>query len=300
MKPGPEEEFRSAFVAVVGRPNVGKSTLVNALVGRKVAITSPTPQTTRHRIAGIVNRPGLQLVLLDLPGFQRPLDLLTRRMQRAVDETLGEVDQIWLMLNAAERIGPGDRYVAARSFAAGTPVIIVLNKVDLVPRPKLLPQMEQAASLGDFHELFPVSALEGEGLSGLLEAAAALAEPGPRYFPEDAASDQPERVLAAELVREQVLRLTREEVPHSVAVYVESMEPRRGGELLVVRAVIIVERQSQKGIIVGRKGSMIKEIGSRARREMELLLGSKVFLDLTVKVRRKWREDARRLDELGL
>ncbi|GBE57334.1 GTPase Era [bacterium BMS3Abin01] len=294
------EVSHSGFVAVVGRPNVGKSTLVNSMVGQKVAITSDKPQTTRHRIAGIVNRDDSQLVLLDLPGFQRPRDLLTERMQQAVDSTLGEVDLILLVMSADEPTGGGDRLVAGRVFAAGTPVIIAVNKIDLVREEKLLPAMDAAAGMGDFEELFPVSALTGKGIEHLEDAIIERLLPGPRYFPEDMVSDQPERILVGELVREQALRLTREEVPHSVAVEVLSMDRRGGSGIVDIAGTVIVERKSQKGILIGRQGSMIKEIGTGARKEIEALLGSRVFLDLSVKVRKRWRDDPRRLGDLGL
>lgn len=292
--------FRSGFAAIVGRPNVGKSTLVNALVGQKVAIVSNTPQTTRNRIAGVVNGDDYQLVLLDLPGFQKPRDLLTERMQGIVNTTLREVDLVVLVLNAAERIGEGDRFVARAAFAAGTDVIIVLNKIDLVSRDAMLPQITAASGLGSYRELFPVSAVKGTGLEELRQAMAAGIPEGPRYYPEDMVSDQPERVLVGELVREQAFRLTRDEIPHALAVEVTEMEPREESDLIDISAVILVERESQKGIIIGRQGQMVREIGSRARREIESLLGSRVFLDLTVKVRKKWREDQRLLNELGL
>ena len=292
--------FRSGFAAVVGRPNVGKSTLVNALVGEKVAIVSRVPQTTRHRIAGVVNGPGYQLVLLDLPGFQKPRDLLTERMQAAANTTLREVDVILLMLNAAEGIGAGDRFVAEAAFATGTPVIIAINKTDLVKPDELLPLIEQAGELGSFEEIFPISARKGWSLAELKDAIIARMGAGPRYFPEGVVSDQPERVVAGELIREQALKLTREEVPHAVAVDVVTMRRREKGDLVDVEAVIIVERDSQKGILIGKQGKMIREIGTGARGEIEALLGSKVFLDLTVRVKKKWRQNKRLLGDLGL
>ena len=292
--------FRSGFVAVVGRPNVGKSTLVNALVGEKVAIVSRVPQTTRHRIAGVVNGPGYQAVLLDLPGFQKPRDLLTERMQAAVNTTLKEVDLVVLMLNAAEGIGAGDCYVSEASFRTGTPVIIALNKTDLVGPEKLLPLIEQAGGLGGFEEIFPISARKGWSLGELKAAIVSRLPEGPRYFPEDTVSDQPERLLAGELIREQALRLTREEVPHAVAVDVVNMERRGESDLIDLEAVVIVERESQKGILIGKQGKMIKEIGSRSRSEIESLLGSRVFMNLTVRVKKKWRENERTLGDLGL
>ena len=292
--------FRSGFVAVVGRPNVGKSTLVNALVGEKIAIVSRVPQTTRHRIAGVLNGPGFQVVLLDLPGFQKPRDLLTERMQTAVNTTLREVDLILLMLNAQEGIGAGDRYVSEASFATGTPVIIAINKTDLAGPETVLPLIAQAGELGAFEEIFPISARKQWGLSELREAVVARLPAGPRYFPEEAVSDQPERMLAAELIREQALRLTREEVPHSIAVDVTGMQPSEQGGLIDLEAVIFVERESQKGILIGKGGKMIKEIGSNSRAEIEKLLGSKVFMNLTVRVKKKWRQDERMLGDLGL
>lgn len=292
--------FRSGFVAVVGRPNVGKSTIVNALVGQKVAIVSPTPQTTRNRITGVINEAGFQLVLLDLPGFQKPRDLMTERMQSAVNSTLREVDVILLMLNAAESIGAGDKFVAAAAFGAHTPVIIALNKIDLVSKSALLPQITAGAALGEYDELFPVSAMSGEGLPELREAMVERMPEGPMYFPTDVVTDQPERVLVAELIREQAVRLTREEVPHSLAVDVRALEAGEKKNMIAIEAVIIVERDSQKGIVIGKQGSMIREIGSRARVEIEALLGTRVFLDLKVRVKKKWRDNERMLGDLGL
>ena len=295
----PAAGFRSGFVAVVGRPNVGKSTLVNALVGQKVAIVSGTPQTTRNRIAGVVNGDGFQMVLMDLPGFQKPRDRMTERMQSTVNLTLAEVDLILLVLNAAEKIGGGDSFVAGAAFAAGTPVIVALNKID-VAGGQVLPQLEAAAALGESAELFPISAHRGDGLAELKQALADRMQPGPMYFPEDVVTDQPEQRLVAELIREQAVRMTREEVPHALAVEVRRLEPRQRGGLIDVEAVILVEYDSQKGIIIGKGGKMIREIGQRARGGIEALLGCHVFLDLKVKVKRRWRDDERMLDELGL
>lgn len=292
--------FRSGFIAVVGRPNVGKSTLVNALVGEKVAIVSRTPQTTRHRIAGVINGDGFQAVLLDLPGFQRPRDRLTERMQAAVNTTLREVDLVLMVLNAAEKIGAGDRFVAEAAFSVSTPVIIALNKIDLVSSDGLLPQIKTSVELGDYEEIFPISARKGQGLDGLKEAIIARLAEGPMYYPADAVSDQPERVLAGEIIREKAIVLTREEVPHAVAVNVMYMEQRGKKEMVDIEAVLIVERDSQKGILIGKQGQMIKEIGTRARKDIEALLGSKVFLQLSVKVKKKWRDDERVLGDLGL
>lgn len=291
---------RSGFVAVVGRPNVGKSTLVNSLVGKKVAIVARTPQTTRNRIAGIVSGDDFQMVLLDLPGFQKPRDLLTERMQATVNSTLKEVDLILFMLSAASRIGAGDRYVAAAAFVTATPVIIAVNKIDLVSGEQLLPQIKLAGELWDFQELFPVSAKRGWGLDELKQSMISRMPAGPRYFPPGAVTDQPEKVIVSELIREQAVRLTREEIPHAVAVEVTSIQPGEKRGLVDISAVIMVERESQKGILIGLKGSMIREIGSRARKEIEPLLGSRIFLELTVKVKKKWRDDGRILGQLDI
>lgn len=295
-----EAPFHSGFIAVVGRPNVGKSTLVNALVGEKVAIVSRTPQTTRHRIAGIINGGGYQAVLLDLPGFQKPRDRLTERMQTAVNTTLREVDQVIMVINAAEKIGSGDRFVAEAAFSVSTQVIIALNKIDLVGRDQLLPQIDAAGELGDYSEMFPISARKGEGLDGLRDCVIAALPEGPMYYPADAVSDQPERVIAGEIIREKAIRLTREEVPHAVAVDVTFIEQRGKKQIIDIEAVLIVERESQKGILIGKQGRMIREIGTQARKEIEALLGSQIFLALSVKVRRKWRDDERVLGDLGL
>jgi GTP-binding protein Era len=285
---------RSGFVAVAGRPNVGKSTLVNELCGGKVAIVSDKPQTTRRRISGVANGDGYQLVLVDLPGFQRPRDALTEHMQRTVDESLADVDGVLFVLAADERIGPGDRFIAARVFAGEAPVVIALNKVDRLKPAEIAAQIEAAAELGDFHALHPVSAKTSDGVAALQEELAALLPEGPAYFPEGEVTDLPLESRIAELVREKALALTRDEVPHAVTVDVEEIEDGR------VRAVVFVETESQKAIVVGRGGRMIREIGSRARPEIELLLGRKVFLELTVKVRPRWRRDEAMLARLGI
>jgi GTP-binding protein Era len=281
-------------VAVAGRPNVGKSTLVNQLCGGKVAIVSDKPQTTRRRIAGVVNGDGYQLILVDLPGFQRPRDPLTEHMQRTVDESLADVDGVLFVLAADERIGPGDRFIAARVFAGEAPVVVALNKVDRLKPDRIAAEIAEAASLGDFHALHPVSAKTGDGVAALRDELAALLPEGPAYFPEGEVTDLPLEARIAELVREKALALTREEVPHAVTVAVEELEENR------IHAVVYVETESQKGIVVGKGGRMIREIGSRARPEIELLLGRKVFLELTVKVRPRWRRDEAMLARLGI
>jgi GTP-binding protein Era len=285
---------RSGFVSVVGRPNVGKSTLVNALCGGKVAIVSDKPQTTRHRIAGVANGEGYQLVLVDLPGFQRPRDALTERMQRTVDESLADVDGVLFVLGADEAIGGGDRFIAARVFGGQAPVVLALNKVDRLKAGRIAAQIEAAAALGDFHALHPVSARTGDGVEALRAELVELLPEGPSYFPEGQVTDLPTELRVAELIREKALALTREEVPHAITVEVDEIAEG------CVSAVLYVEAESQKVIVIGKGGRMIKEIGSRARPEVELLLGRKVFLELTVKVRPRWRRDEAMLVRMGI
>ncbi|MGH3092973.1 MAG: GTPase Era [Gaiellaceae bacterium] len=286
--------MRSGFVAVAGRPNVGKSTLVNALAGGKVAIVSDKPQTTRRRISAVVNGDGYQLVLADLPGFQRPRDPLTERMQRTVDGALEDVDGFLFVLAADEHLGAGDRFVAERVFAAGPPVVIALNKVDRLRPGRIADRIAEVAALGDLHALHPVSALRSEGIDALRDDLAALLPEGPAYFGPGETTDLPLEVRIAEVVREKALALTREEVPHAISVEVDEIEEGR------VRALVYVETPSQKGIVVGKGGSMIRSIGTQARPEVELLLGRKVFLELQVKVRPRWRRDESVLERLGI
>jgi GTPase len=285
---------KSGFVAVAGRPNVGKSTLVNALTGGKVAIVSDKPQTTRHRIFGIANGDDYQLVLADLPGFQRPRDALTEHMQRTVDASFDDVDAVLVVLSARERIGAGDRFVADRVFSLGMPVVIALNKVDRLKPGHIATQMATAAKLGDFHALHPVSAKTGDGVSELRDELVALLPEGPTYFPPDQRTNLPLGLQLAELIREKALQLTREEVPHAITVEVEELTDR------AVRASLLVETDSQKQILVGRGGSMIKEIGTRARPELELVLSRPIYLDLHVKVKPRWRRDETLLERLGI
>jgi GTP-binding protein Era len=285
---------RSGFVAVVGRPNVGKSTLVNALCGGKVAIVSDKPQTTRRRIIGIAHGDDYQLVLADLPGFQRPRDPLTERMQRTVDRSLEDVEGILFVLSARERIGAGDRFIAERVFALGIPVVIALNKVDRLKPGHIAEQMTRAAQLGAFHALHPVSAVTGDGVAALRDELVALLPEGPAYYPREQRTDLTPETQVAELVREKALQLTREEVPHAISVEIEEITDR------VVRATLFVETDSQKQIVVGKGGSVVKQIGTRARPEIELVLGHPVFLELTVKARPKWRRDEAMLARLGM
>lgn len=286
--------MRTGVVVVAGRPNVGKSTLVNALTGEKVAITSTVPNTTRRRIFGVANGPEWQLVLADLPGFQRPMDPLTERMQETVDSSFDDVDAVLLVLSARERIGAGDRFVARRVFALGVPVVIALNKIDRLKHGHVASQMKAAATLGDFHALHPVSAKVRDGIDELRDDLVLLLPEGPALFPRDQQTDLSLVERVAEVIREKALHLTRDEVPHALTVEVEELDERR------VRAFVLVETESQKGILVGKRGATIREIGTRARPEVEALLGQPVFLELIVKVRPKWRRDRKTLERLGL
>jgi GTP-binding protein Era len=279
---------------VAGRPNVGKSTLVNALSGGKVAIVSDKPQTTRHRIFGIANGDDYQLVLVDLPGFQRPLDPLTERMQRTVEQSFDEVDGVLFVLSARERIGGGDRFIAQRVFALGVPVVIALNKVDRLKPGHIATQMATGSKLGDFHALHPVSAKTGDGVAELRDELVALLPEGPTYFPPEQRTNLPLALQIAELVREKALQLTREELPHAITVEVDELGDK------AIHATVYVETESQKQIVIGRAGSMIKEIGMRARPEIELLLGHPVFLELQVKAKPRWRRDETLLERLGI
>jgi len=285
---------RSGFVAVAGRPNVGKSTVVNALCGGKVAIVSDKPQTTRRRIFAIANGSDYQLILADLPGFQRPRDALTEHMQRTVDASFEDVDTILFVLSARERIGAGDRFISQRVFALGVPVVIALNKVDRLKPGHIASQMATAARLGDFHALHPVSAKTGDGIEELRHELVDLLPEGPLYFPPETRTDLSLEAQVAELIREKALALTRDEVPHAITVEVEEIADN------AITADVLVETESQKQIVIGRGGAMIKEIGTRARPEIEQLLGRHVFLELRAKVKPRWRRDESLLERLGI
>jgi GTP-binding protein Era len=289
---------RSGFVAIAGRPNVGKSTLANAIVGAKVAIISDKPQTTRRAIRAIATSADWQLVLVDLPGVQRPRDVLTTRMQRRVEQELDDADGCLLVVNAEQGIGPGDRFIAGLLKGASVPVVVAVNKIDRVDRAGAAQVLTDAAELEAGDDVFPVSARTGEGVSALVDHLVSLLPEGPFYFPPEQHSDQPEEVLLAELVREQVLARTRQEVPHAVEVEVQEIEHH--DDLVRIEAVILVETESQKGILVGAQGKMVKAIGTAARRAIERELGQRVHLALSVRVRRHWRADERLLDRLGI
>ncbi|HEV3071057.1 MAG TPA: GTPase Era [Solirubrobacteraceae bacterium] len=289
----------SGFVALAGRPNVGKSTLLNAIVGDKVAIVSDRPQTTRRAIRGVWTQGEYQLVLVDLPGVQRPRDALTKRMAGRVRQELAEADAALLVLSGEQGVGPGDRYIAATLAGAQAPVTVAVNKIDRLDRGQTARALTQAAELEGVGELFPISARTGEGVAELLEHLATQLPAGPFMFDPAEHSDQPRALLLAELIREAVIRRTFQEVPHAVEVVVEEIERPRTG-LTRVRALIWVESESQKGIVIGAHGRMIKAVGSAARKELERELGGRVHLDLGVRVRREWRTDESLLDRLGI
>jgi GTP-binding protein Era len=297
-EPGRAPGFRAGFVSVVGRPNVGKSTLVNRLVGQKVSIVSDKPQTTRNRILAVVNTPGGQIVLFDTPGIHKPMHRMNERMVQAAVKSLGQVDLAVWMIDVTEAYGPGDRYVRDVLKQAGKPVILAINKVDAVPKPRILPAIEQYRHLLDFADVVPVSALKGDNTDVLTARILAHLPEGEPLYPQDFLTDQPERFFVAEMIREQILRLTREEIPYSTGVVIDSFREEEG--LVRIEASILVERETQKGILIGRGGSMLKTVGTEARKQIEAFLDARVFLGLFVKVREKWREDKRVLDEMGL
>ncbi|HEX6752529.1 MAG TPA: GTPase Era [Solirubrobacterales bacterium] len=294
---------RAGFIGLAGRPNVGKSTLVNAIVGSRVAIVSMRPQTTRRAIRGIRTdaEAGRQLVLVDLPGVQRPRDVLTERMQKRVERELADSDLALIVINGEEGIGPGDRFIARALLGAGSklPTICVVNKMDRLGPNELVPVLAEAAELGGVDEVFPISARSGEGLEALVERLGELVPKGPYLYPPEDHSDQSSELLLAELIREQVLNRTREEIPHSVEVAVKEIEERDGG-LIAVTAEIWAETESQKGILIGKGGKKVSEIGTAARSSLEAELGGKVHLDLQVRVRSRWRRDDGLLDRLGI
>jgi len=301
-------EFHSGFVCFVGRPNTGKSTLTNALVGSKVAITSDRPQTTRHTIRGIVHREDFQIVLVDTPGLHRPRTLLGKRLNELVRATYSEVDVIGLCIPADEAIGPGDRWIyeQIRAVAPRTTLIVIVTKIDKVTKEKVAGQLMAVHQLvGDTAaEIVPVSAIKGEQVDVLIDVLAAQLPPGPAFYPDGELTDEPEEVLMAELIREAALEGVRDELPHSLAVVIEDIEPREGrspeqGDLIDVRAVLYVERDSQKGIVIGKGGARLKHVGTAARTQIEKLLGTKVYLDLRVKIAKNWQRDPKQLGRLG-
>jgi GTPase len=291
--------FRSGFVCFAGRPNVGKSTLMNALVGAKVAITSSKPQTTRRAIRGIVRRPDAELIIVDTPGLHKPRTLLGERLDSLVRATLAEVDVIGFCIPATERVGPGDRYLAAE-LAGRVPVVAIVTKADLATRARLAAQLTAVARLGDFADIVPVSAVSGFNADVLVDVVVSRLPAGRPLYPDGDRTDEPEQRLVAELIREAVLEGVRDELPHSIAVMVEEMAARPGrDDLIDVHAVLYVERPSQKAIVIGAKGARLKEVGSTARRQIEALLGTRVYLDLRIKIAKDWQRDPKQLRRLG-
>lgn len=295
----PTESVRSGFVALVGRPNSGKSTLVNALVGTKVAIVSDKPQTTRHRLRAVVDTPDAQVVIVDTPGLHKPHDALGDTLNRSALMALSDVDVACLVIDSSKAVGGGDRWVAAHVAASPARKVLVLTKADLPVERPMEERIAQAASLAPFDDVVVLSALEDFNLAGFMAAVTQLLPLGPRYFPRDMPTDQPLEVMMAELVREKVLWHTRDEVPHSVGVAIEGVVPDGDKDLTTVHAAIYVERESQKGIIIGKGGEMVRRIGSQARVDLERLLGTKVYLELTVKEKRDWRGDATQIERFG-
>jgi GTPase len=290
--------FRSGFVAVVGRPNVGKSTLVNALVGDKVAITSDKPQTTRSAIRGVLNGEGVQVVLVDTPGYHKPRTLLGERLNQLVREAWGDVDLALFVVDGKSGVGRGDERVAEDLRKAGRPTICVVNKTDVTAKDEVALALAQTSQLGDFEEFVPVSALEGEQVDLLRNMLLERMPEGPMYYPPGQRTDQPPPVFVAELVREKLLRRTREELPHSIAVVTDEYEERADG-LLEIHVIVYVERDSQKGMVIGKGGEVIKSVGTEAREEIELLFGRKVYLEQRVKVEKDWQRKAHALERLG-
>lgn len=293
-----KKEFKSGFVAIIGRPNVGKSTLMNQIIGQKIAIMSDKPQTTRNKIHGVYTSGNGQIVFLDTPGIHKPTSKLGDYMSKVAHGTLGEVDAVLFLVDVVDGIGGGDRYIIEQLKHVETPVILVLNKIDLVQPEALLAIITQYKDLYNFAEIVPVSALKGNNVTTLLEQIIKYLPEGPQYYPADQITDHPEQFVCAELVREKILHLTREEIPHSIAVQIEDMRVEPNG-VVHISAVIFVERDSQKGIVIGKQGSLLKEIGRQARRDIETLLGSKTFLELWVKVKKDWRNQDRVLKDLG-
>jgi GTPase len=291
--------MHSGFCAIVGRPNVGKSTLLNAIVGQKVAITTPVPQTTRHAIRAVLHRDDLQIVFLDTPGLHKPKTLLGSRLNDVARGSLANVDCILFLVDGAQQIGRGDEFIAGLLADVATTRIAVVNKIDKMRKEQQLPQLARVGELGEWDEIVPVSAATGAGVEVLVDLIAARMPEGPPYFPQGQVSDQPTEQLVSEIIREKAITLMREEVPHSIAVVVEEIAPGESEGVQAVHAILYVERDSQKGIVIGKKGAVLRDIGARARAELELLLGTRVFLDLRVKLMKEWQRDPKKLQRLG-
>ncbi|MFD1171530.1 GTPase Era [Oceanobacillus picturae] len=292
------ENFKSGFVAIIGRPNVGKSTFMNKVIGQKIAIMSDKAQTTRNKIQGVLTQDDAQIVFIDTPGIHKPKHRLGDFMVKTAENTLNEVDSILFMINAKEGYGRGDQYILDMLQNVNRPVYLVINKIDLIHPDDLFPLIEQYKGKLAFEEVIPISALEGNNVTHLLDVLKGNLPEGPQYYPEDQVTDHPERFIITELIREKVLQLTREEIPHSIAVVMENMEERDNNSLFI-QATIVTERKTQKGILIGKQGSMLKNIGKYARQDIEALLGSKVYLELWVKVKKDWRNKQNQLHEYG-
>ena len=291
--------YKSGFVSVIGRPNVGKSTLINKIIGQKIAIMSDKPQTTRSRIQCILTRDDAQIIFLDTPGIHKPLFKLGEHMLKAAEGTLKEVDVILFVIDATEKFGGGEKYILERLETTPAPVILVINKVDLIDREKILPIIAEYSARKNFAAVIPISAIDGTNIDALLDEVKKFLPEGPKYYPADMVTDQPERLIVAELIREKILHVTEDEVPHSIAVDIEEIKPRKNS-VTYIRAVVYVERDSQKGILIGKGGELLKGVGKNARPEIEMLLGTKVYLDLWVKVKRGWRNSAGAIQNFGL
>ncbi|SDI85857.1 GTPase Era [Alteribacillus bidgolensis] len=293
-----DKMFKSGFAALIGRPNAGKSTLLNHIIGEKIAIMSDKPQTTRNKIQGVYTTSDSQIVFIDTPGIHKPKHKLGDFMVQTAVQSLQEVDIILFLVDAAQKYGAGEEFIINKLKQTSTPVFLVINKVDQIHPDNLLEKIEQYRKLADFAEIIPISALKGNNVETLLKQITEYMEEGPQYYPEDQITDHPERFVISELVREKVLHLTTEEIPHSIAISIEQIKERENGAVYI-SAVIVVERSSQKGIIIGKQGRMLKEIGQRSRHDIETLLGSKVFLDLWIKVQKDWRNNQYQLNEHG-
>ncbi|MCM3788462.1 GTPase Era [Domibacillus indicus] len=290
---------KSGFIAIIGRPNVGKSTFLNRVIGQKIAIMSDKPQTTRNKVQGVLTTENAQMVFIDTPGIHKPKHKLGDFMMKTAVNTLKEVDLILFMINAEEGFGGGDEFIIDKLKDVKTPIFLVINKIDRIHPDKLMELIVQYKEFLPFAEIVPISALEGNNVDRLLEQVEKMLPEGPQYYPADQVTDHPERFIVSELIREKVLHLTREEVPHSIAVVIDKISKRDGKDMIDVMATIIVERDSQKGIVIGKQGALLKEIGKRSRRDIEHLLGSKVFLELWVKVQKDWRNKAANLRDFG-
>ncbi|MEH7096789.1 GTPase Era [Neobacillus vireti] len=294
-----ENGYKSGFISIIGRPNVGKSTFLNRVIGQKIAIMSDKPQTTRNKIQGVLSLPDAQMIFIDTPGIHKPKHKLGDFMMKVAQNTLKEVDLVLFMVNAEEGFGRGEEFILEKFQTVNTPIFLVINKIDQIHPDELLPIIESYKEKYDFKEIVPISALEGNNVERLLEQIKGFLPEGPQYYPADQVTDHPERFIITELIREKALHLTREEIPHSLAVVMDKMERQPNKDIIHVMATVIVERDSQKGIIIGKQGSMLKEIGKRARVDIENLLGSKVFLELWVKVQKDWRNKMSQLRDYG-